>query len=642
MRLALVSMPWSSMSRPSAALGALAAFVKAREPRFDVETVHAYMHVARELPTDVYSRISGDCYRLGELIYLAILTPRKREAVVSFIAGAIGLTGDAVSEIVDIVARDVQRQAEYLASAFDVVGFTTCFGQLFANIAVCTAVKALAPKTVTILGGSTVSARVGPSILGEYPCVDFIVQGEGELPLLGLLHDIESGGAAEQVPGVLSRANAANRPNGVELHEVGALDELPIPLYDDYAQLAAELGVAWAIPVEGSRGCWWDRVKETNNPKNTCYFCNLNVQWRGYREKSVERVVREVDVLTTRYANCRLFFLDNIIRHRGVEELGRGLVDLEKDLHIFYEMRANVRPHQLLLLWEAGVRQVQFGIEALSSSLLKRIGKGTTVIQNLEAMKTCRELQIVNDANLIVNFPGTTAAEIRETVENIDSYASSYQPLGITVFYLGVGSTTDRLRDEFGITNVRNGDHYRIGLPDDVWERLHLLDLSYDRAQSDPEWSAMVDACERWRELHTAVGRDESPLQYEDGGTFLRIRDRRKNHVDHVLRGGGRMLYLFCAQIRSRNQIIAAGGERDPDQIRLIDAFLGEMIEKRLMYREGEKFLSLAVAPNPQSAARRIRAAQRHEEQVANERPSPAARRELPVIMGDQPGSTRQ
>ena len=42
---------------------------------------------------------------------------------------------------------------------------------------------------------------------------------------------------------------------------------------------------------------------------------------------------------------------------------------------------------------------MQFGIEGLSSAFLRRIGTGTTVLQNLEVMKTCQELEIDNLAN---------------------------------------------------------------------------------------------------------------------------------------------------------------------------------------------------------------------------------------------------
>jgi hypothetical protein len=50
------------------------------------------------------------------------------------------------------------------------------------------------------------------------------------------------------------------------------------------------------------------------------------------------------------------------------------------------------------------MREVQIGIEALSSRLLKKLHKGTRAIQNLEIMKNCEMLGIRNISNLILQF----------------------------------------------------------------------------------------------------------------------------------------------------------------------------------------------------------------------------------------------
>ena len=72
------------------------------------------------------------------------------------------------------------------------------------------------------------------------------------------------------------------------------MDALPLPDYDEYAALAEKHGLLWLLSIEGSRGCWWDRSRRSGNARATCHFCNLNVQWMGYREKSVARLVAEV------------------------------------------------------------------------------------------------------------------------------------------------------------------------------------------------------------------------------------------------------------------------------------------------------------------------------------------------------------
>jgi len=73
-----------------------------------------------------------------------------------------------------------------------------------------------------------------------------------------------------------------------------------------------------------------------------------------------------------------------------------GLSTLSKDFSLFAEIRATTPRHILEAMQVAGTHEVQIGIEALSTRLLKKLNKGTTAIQNLEIMKHCEELSIAN------------------------------------------------------------------------------------------------------------------------------------------------------------------------------------------------------------------------------------------------------
>jgi hypothetical protein len=245
---------------------------------------------------------------------------------------------------------------------------------------------------------------------------------------------------------------------------------------------------------------------------------------------------------------------------------------------------------------------VQFGIEGLSTAYLARIGKGTSTIQNLQAMKLCAELEVENNANLLLDFPGATAAEVAETASNLRRFATAYQPLNLASFTLGVGSTVDRLRERFGVTNVRNRDFYRDALPDEVWRRLELCDLEYDAPASDPSWAPVREACEEWRALHRTPGR--KLLRYLDGGTFLTIEDSRHGDFrEGTFEGLARQAYLYCAEIRTLRQVQAHTRALSEDVARA----LREFVEMEVMFEEGGKYLSLALAPTPLAAARRIR-----------------------------------
>jgi hypothetical protein len=110
-------------------------------------------------------------------------------------------------------------------------------------------------------------------------------------------------------------------------------------------------------------------------------------------------------------------------------------------------------------------------------------------------------------------------------------------------------------------------------------------------------WGPVTRALKSWRttyeDLHGASNTDPA-LSYQDGGAFLIIHERRRNADDmtHRLRGSSRGIYLFCERNRSVPEIV----ERFPGfgQERILP-FLNMMVDKKLMFREGERFLSLAV-----------------------------------------------
>jgi radical SAM superfamily enzyme YgiQ (UPF0313 family) len=74
------------------------------------------------------------------------------------------------------------------------------------------------------------------------------------------------------------------------------LNTLPIPSYDPFYQQLATTApdiqqyyqYYGRLPVEISRGCWWNR----------CTFCNLNSQHPCYREKNINHILQEIHSLS--------------------------------------------------------------------------------------------------------------------------------------------------------------------------------------------------------------------------------------------------------------------------------------------------------------------------------------------------------
>jgi hypothetical protein len=337
--IALVALPWAVKDHPSAALAALGAYVRRELPNVNVMLYSEFVNVAGALGDELYDILADHCHREGELVYMALVYPDKRPTVVATLAkwaeehldSAIrGQAKDwtpAIESLLFLLEQRICALAVQLKEC-DALGLTTTFGQTFSSIALAREVKKLKPAIKVIFGGSSVSNQSGPSLLAEYPEIDYIVQGEGEKPIIQLLDSLMHGRSlVPGTAGVLYRETNVPCLSPVALSEIEVMDDLPLPDYSEYAALAEVYDFDWTVPMEGSRGCWWDRTSRRGNPKDTCYYCSVNTQWGGYREKTVDRAVTEVLQLSDHYRKLKFFFVDNIIRNHELDRFARSLRD---------------------------------------------------------------------------------------------------------------------------------------------------------------------------------------------------------------------------------------------------------------------------------------------------------------------------
>jgi ribosomal peptide maturation radical SAM protein 1 len=625
MRVALVSMPWLDGHVPSAALAALKAWVAAHVPGCAGAVWPAHVEVARRLGRPVYRAIQEDPLA-GEALYAGLVYPEGRDGLFNLLGAAFAAdaakTGTAPppeadpAGILGVIDAHAAELAGRLAATADVVGLAATFHQLFANVLLGRRIKALNPSVFIVWGGSLLRGAAGPSFLREYTEIDAIVQGEGEYPLEALLGRLAAGQAPpDGVPGLLTRGNLDRFPAGAPVWEADDVAALPLPDFDDYAAAADPLSVEWRVWLQTARGCWWDRSGTTGDPKRRCLFCNMNER-RRYRAKPARQVAAEVAALVARHANPRVVLGDLCMRPTGLADLGRRLAAPGRQLQLQIELRAGARPRDVVALWEAGLAVAHTGVEGFSTAYLRRMNKGTTVIQNLELLKTCAELEIGNPFGLVTDFPGSTAAEVAESVANIEAYATAYPPPGfLHEFDLTAGSAVDMLRGEFGVEAVRNHPRYAEFLPAGVRDRLVLPHRvwAYTPAGRPADWTPVREACRRWRAMHeeiraAALREGRTPpkaLVYLDGGDFLEITDHRDGTRRLTLSGMWRDVYLECLETRAFADLERRfTGAADAARLRGI---LDRLVAERVMFAEDGRYLALALATRPDIAARRMK-----------------------------------
>ena len=602
--VALLSTPWPLFNRPSIQIGTLKAYLDAVLPGTPVDALHAYLPLAAALGYDCYRPVSERTW-LSEAPYAVLLYPEKREEIERLwqrLARGTPVAGrEGLAAVCRRLGEATDRYLEKVAwNRYGLIGFSICLGQLTGSLYFMRAIRDRAPSAVLAAGGSSCAGAMGRSLLRTFSVIDFVVNGEGERPLAHLARSLARTGKEDVPPhpGLLARGDGETTE---EPAQVAELDALPVPDYDDYFASLDRLPppdrFVPELPVEISRGCWWRR-DVAGDTQRGCRFCNLNLQWRGYRSKSPERAVREIEGLTRRHRVLSVSFADNLLPARYARPLFTALARLPQDLRLFGEIRASTPADDLRAMAAAGMEEVQVGIEALSTGLLHKIGKGTTVLQNLEIMKQCEAPDTPALAgNLILHVPGSDEADAAETLRVLD-FAACYRPLRAVPFWLGLESPFWRSPGDYGIRRRFNHPNYGRLFPATVLRTLVLMIQAHhgNVRRQRRIWRPVREKVRAWRRTYESLHRaprSEPILSFRDGGDFLIIRQRRlEDSMTHRLEGPSREIYLLCGGNRSLPHILARFPRLGEDRVR---AFLGMMVEKRLMYEERGRYLSLAV-----------------------------------------------
>lgn len=606
-RLALVSAPWPLYSRPSIQLGALKAYVMAELPDVRVDAYHLYLDAAAAIGYTQYHTISERTWP-AESVCAALLYPERFGEIENFFYRQ--LRGHSEAKNIDFKGLTEKLEAtiqQFVGSVdwqkYGLVGFTICFCQLTAALYAIQLLKKHYPRIPIVVGGSMFAGRSARELLEVFPEIQFAVSGEGEKPLVSLIRQLRKSGTTRtgtEIQGIIhAGSDLDDRSNRV--CQLEKLTSLPPPDYDDYFEQLQSLPPAKrffpTLMAEISRGCWWNRPAGFGQTGG-CAFCNLNLQWHGYRSKSPDQVSSEIDRLTTRYRSLHVAFADNLIPAKTTIPIFERLEKLKKDLHLFCEIRANISRSALEVMRRAGVVELQVGIEALSNNLLKKINKGTTVIQNLEVMKHCEELGLQNCSNLIMQFPGSDEQDVQETLDTL-SFAGCFRPMQAVNFWLGLESPVWQTPAKYGILSRFNHPHWSKLFPPAVSRNLTFIIQSYrgDIARQRRLWKPVRSRIKRWQaDFQQLRGAPDSPpiLSYRDGRDFLIIRQRRPGAPpqNHRLTGSSRQIYLYCRRSRRLASITKKFSDFNQSAIK---AFLASMVQKRLVYSENDRFLSLAV-----------------------------------------------
>jgi len=309
-------------------------------------------------------------------------------------------------------------------SSYDVIGSSTYTTSLSSSLWLLRRAKEQHPGIKTVIGGGVFADDLALGsdnlqiLLNEYPWIDHIVLGEGEMLFKQILD------------GVLSHKRVVSLAdlNGATL----AMQDVPTPDFSDFS-----LERYYNLTIEGARSCPFQ-----------CSFCSETIQWGEYRKKPIDKFVEQVLELKSQ-CKMREFFMGDSLMNPYLIPFAAALTKQNADILYDGYLRADrpVTNKKFVKAWaDSGLYRVRLGVESASGNVLKSMDKKTTPAVISEVLKTLSQAGIRTTTYWIVGFPGETEADFEETCEFIrNNHRYIYELEAHPYYYYPYGQVGSRL-----------------------------------------------------------------------------------------------------------------------------------------------------------------------------------------------------
>lgn len=295
-------------------------------------------------------------------------------------------------------------------------------------------------NTKIIIGGAAV--RLFPEKFLKYDFVDFVINGDGEIALKGLLE----GRRAGEIDNMIYKKNGEIIRNKEE--DIN-MNDMPSPDFSDF-NLDDYFCPKRVIPILTSRGCYWKK----------CTFCaDYDAVSMQYRVKEVSKLIEELRFLKEKYKTDYFYFADEMISPVIFKKISEALIG--KDLQVRYYTQARPRDFDLELLKkmkESGCVAIMWGVESACQRILNLINKGTNTEEIESILKESHKAGIKNAIYAFGGFPTEREEEYNKTIEWLKKN-KEYIDLQFTGFFrLTKNSRIEKDISGFKIASIKESE----------------------------------------------------------------------------------------------------------------------------------------------------------------------------------------
>ena len=435
------------------------------------------------------------------------------------------------------------------------------------------------PEITFIYGGPHISLSK-PSVLDETPDAYFI-RGDAEYTLRDFVTRHAAGDRSfEDLRGLMYRDAAGVHDSEPHPHNRADLEALPLP---DFSSFDSRSKLT-LYPLLTSRGCPYK-----------CTYCSVPaISGATWVYRSAESVVRELDYVRDTLGLTRFVIVDDnfTIHKRRTESICRAMIDRGYDFiwSCGNGIRADrIWPDTAALMYQAGCREVAFGIESLDPNVFAGLVKGEEISHIKHGISVVKGAGIRVTGFFMIGLPGSTYRKDLRTLAQARRIGLDNYFFGLTVPYPGTALWDWAQQQARFLVPWQNSYHisevFREGL-----ERIKV-----DPVFDTPEYPA----AERKRMFLTAQA------------SKTRLKASRLRAVERTLRAAPERPLVVIRSSRRANvfDICAALSPTSPHVLvwKGSPAFLDQLSEStRRSYRTvqvpGDGFLTAADAHTPELA----------------------------------------
>ena len=361
---------------------------------------------------------------------------------------------DVVVKVVD--CRINRYSVDHLATitadfAPDIVGVSVNTFILLDALDIAKMVKHRDHRTMVVFGG--VHPTLYPAESINYPNVDYLIRGEGELAFSQLVQHIAQNRPVDDIPGVISKSTL--HPAQVPVQKISDLDTLPYPAWH-----LVDLG---KYKSQGKRVLW---LWTSRGCSGKCTYCHISAYEQTFRAHSARYIYDHVVDALTRYNLDEFQIGDDCftLNKARVREFCELLISNNIKARWGAVTRVDMVDEDLLrIMAKAGCKRLFLGIGTGDATIQKRTRKNLDLDEIRTTVAHAADLGMHPQGYFMIGNPGESMVQLENTVRFMRSLkltgivfgVAIFQPFPFTAAYLE-GLSSGIIKCDYWLEFARN------------------------------------------------------------------------------------------------------------------------------------------------------------------------------------------